>query len=303
MTIGHPNAGYDEIVSKFKLGLDNPTGARAQFKRNNEELADIREAAKAVWSAKDNFQTTYSRYHGPHKHEGKLYRPSSPSRKNNPHPTKVFLTTRMSHIPGHFDDSDFENKSRTKIRIPEYNNIEHKDIILPSMKRYANTQEYLQSLTDPNEASNVEESLRNAGIDPSTVTYTPSAREEKKERTYLSYDNKNFDSRSLVSLHNNTTGDSEYRDHYQGKSSADEIDPIPLKLKRSNSSNCLQTNATNPYLYNDYRVYREKYANGDHGVPNPDAKKPSRGEFLIHPDWHARLKHHRLPYYGTLESL
>ena len=51
---------------------------------------------------------------------------------------------------------------------------------------------------------------------------------------------------------------------------ADEIDARPLR-KATESE--LQSAATNPYLYNDYRVYREKYANGDHGVPNPDAKK------------------------------
>ncbi len=65
------------------------------------------------------------------------------------------------------------------------------------------------------------------------------------------------------------------------------------------------------------REYREKYAINDHGMPNPDAKKllifiqfklimklinflfinirPSRGDFMIHPDWHAGLKHHHLP--------
>jgi hypothetical protein len=73
-------------------------------------------------------------------------------------------------------------------------------------------------------------------------------------------------------------------------------------------------------------VYREKYASGDHGMPNPNGKKsvfffkklvfvltitqavrnnlfyfcilhrPFRGDFLIHPDWNPRLRHHRLPY-------
>lgn len=53
---------------------------------------------------------------------------------------------------------------------------------------------------------------------------------------------------------------------------ADEIDPLPLK-KKDQVTGTLQSNETNPYLYNDYRVYREKYANGDHGCPNPDAKR------------------------------
>ena len=35
----------------------------------------------------------------------------------------------------------------------------------------------------------------------------------------------------------------------------------------------LQSNLLNPYLYEDYRVYREKYETGDHGMSNPNAKK------------------------------
>jgi len=60
--------------------------------------------------------------------------------------------------------------------------------------------------------------------------------------------------------------------------------------------NKLQTNMLNPYLYNDIRMYKEKYASKNHGLPNEYAKKPFRGDFFIHPDWHTGLKHHRLPY-------
>ena len=36
----------------------------------------------------------------------------------------------------------------------------------------------------------------------------------------------------------------------------------------------LQSNLTNPYLYDDIRMYKEKYATGDHGgLPNAYAKK------------------------------
>ena len=64
MTTGHLNAGYDQVVSKHMLALNNPSGARTLFQRNNQELQEIREAARSVWSAKDNFETTYKRYHG-----------------------------------------------------------------------------------------------------------------------------------------------------------------------------------------------------------------------------------------------
>jgi hypothetical protein len=64
MTTGHVNAGYSNIVSQHYLGLQNPAGSRTPFIKNNQELQEIREAAKAVWSVKDNYETTYKRYHG-----------------------------------------------------------------------------------------------------------------------------------------------------------------------------------------------------------------------------------------------
>ncbi len=84
----------------------------------------------------------------------------------------------------------------------------------------------------------------------------------------------------------------------------------------NNSSNTFMPNMLNPYLYEDYRMYREKYTNQDHGcTPNVLGKRyfilfafitiikhiniffrPFRGDFSIHPDWPPRLKHHRLPY-------
>lgn len=291
MTIGHPNAGYTDAVTKHRLALNNPTGARTAFKKSPEELADIKKSAKEVWSAKDNYETTYGRYHGPHKYDKQIYRPSSPERKNNPHPKKVFLTTRMSQIPGCFDDNDFEGRSRAKLKIPEFPNAEHSQILPPSTKHFSNTNEYFQSL-HPSETANTENYFKQAGIDTSLNNFDYNTNSAKPSSRHFSYETNNNETKSMFNLHNNSTGDSEYRAEYMGKSSKDEIDARPLK---PTAENRLQTNATNPYLYNDYRVYREKYANGDHGVPNPDAKKPSRGEFLIHPDWHARLKHHRLP--------
>ncbi len=49
----------------------------------------------------------------------------------------------MSHIPGHFDDNDFETRSKLKpLMVPEFPNVQHKDIIPPSVKRFANTHVY-----------------------------------------------------------------------------------------------------------------------------------------------------------------
>lgn len=272
MTTGHINSGYGDIVSKNSLALDNPRGFRTPFNKNTQQLKEIKEKAKNVWSVKDNFQTTYGRYHGYHKYDKQIYRPSSPSRKNNPHPTKVFLTTRMTNIPGYFDDNDFEGKINKNSKTSE----------IYELASHENGQ-----INSP--LSNLESDLKQVSMDTKNLRHFISPTSAPNSGLNLSAKV----TKSMYNLHNNSTGDSEYRAEYQGKSSADEIDTIRL----SSNGVKLQSNSTNPFLYNDYRVYKEKYANKDHGVPNPDAKKywPSRGEFLIHPDWHARLKHHQLP--------
>lgn len=283
MPIGHPNAGYEAVVTKHVLGVENPAGNRVQFQRPKEQLEDIRKAARDMWAVKDTHETTSGWYHRPYHPEELLKRESSPTRKNNPHPSKVFLATRMSHIPGHFDDNDFENRSRSKLNVPEFKNLPHREITSPSVARFSNTHEYLKTC-DPKDSDHIEECFKKAGIDVSSATnfnYVPSAGSARKtssrEKTFSNFEQSgnvwnSKDTRSLYNLHDNTTGDSEYRANYMGKSSADEIDPIPLR-KKDQTTGTLQSNETNPYLYNDYRVYREKYANGDHGCPNPDAKR------------------------------
>ena len=53
MTTGHPNAGYDQLVSRFKLALDNPSGNRTITKTNKDELQEIMAKSKEIWAAKD----------------------------------------------------------------------------------------------------------------------------------------------------------------------------------------------------------------------------------------------------------
>ena len=51
---GHPNAGYNNIVSKLNLALNNPSGAKTLARINREELTDIKAKAKGIWSVAVN---------------------------------------------------------------------------------------------------------------------------------------------------------------------------------------------------------------------------------------------------------
>ena len=87
MTTGHVNPGYNQVVTRCKTALANPSGAYARQKFNFDELEQIKAQSKAVWSVKDTSETTYGWYHGdPLIKEKTNVRPSSPTRKNNPHP-------------------------------------------------------------------------------------------------------------------------------------------------------------------------------------------------------------------------
>ena len=158
----------------------------------------------------------------------------------------MFLATRMSHIPGHFDDNDFENRFTTKSavtkNVPSFYNLPHKDITAPAVFRYSNTQEYLKTV-DPKDNNHVEESFKKAGIDISSTSnfnYLPSPSSAKRdkdqfpENSLMSFDQfvnlNNKQTKSLYNLHDNTTGDSEYRANYQGKTS--KINHLSLCLNR-----------------------------------------------------------------------
>ena len=87
MATGHINPGYDSIVSRFKTALENPSGARNPPILNQTELADIRARSRSAWAARDTSETTYVHFfREPAIKEKAPLRPTSPTRRNNPHP-------------------------------------------------------------------------------------------------------------------------------------------------------------------------------------------------------------------------
>lgn len=89
MATGHLNPGYNRVVTKFKSALSNPSGEPQNPKINQSELDEIRMKARHVWSAKDNSETTYGYYFSdPMIKQKANLRPTSPTRRNNPHPNK-----------------------------------------------------------------------------------------------------------------------------------------------------------------------------------------------------------------------
>ena len=88
MTTGHLNPGYKHIVSRILTEANNDAETRPAV-LNRVELDRIKAKARSVWSAKSNAETTYGAYHDskpPFEVDVAVPRPSSPTRRNNPHP-------------------------------------------------------------------------------------------------------------------------------------------------------------------------------------------------------------------------
>jgi hypothetical protein len=98
MTTGHMNPGYRDIVARFRSANVNPTGKRTRLVVDQNELDDIKNKTRSVWSAKDNSETTYGHFHcEPKLSEKASLRPTSPSRRNNPHPHMyVFVLIKIN---------------------------------------------------------------------------------------------------------------------------------------------------------------------------------------------------------------
>jgi hypothetical protein len=81
------NPGYRSIVTRFKSANVNPAGNRTKLVIDHDELEQIKNKTRQVWSAKDNSETTYGHFHSEPKLSDKArLRPTSPNRRNNPHP-------------------------------------------------------------------------------------------------------------------------------------------------------------------------------------------------------------------------
>eukprot|EP00794_Sanderia_malayensis_P007431 gene7431-8253_t len=95
-----------------------------------EEFNDIRSFSRQSWESecaeqdpiKSSFSTTYSSFHHSGRHsqlEGAQYRsksrPHSPTRRNNPHPCRPFLTLRLKDAPGFEDHTVKAGQSPYKV--------------------------------------------------------------------------------------------------------------------------------------------------------------------------------------------
>ena len=110
MVSGHLNPGYGRIVTRCSLAVNNPEASPDHHQKqqlvDRAILDDIRARAAQAWSRKDESETTYGFYFSDPalaiKNSRPNVRPTSPTRRNNPHPKEYkflfqFLKTTVEN--------------------------------------------------------------------------------------------------------------------------------------------------------------------------------------------------------------
>lgn len=111
MATGHILPGYGHPVSRLRKAHSAYPADRNKLKEiavNNvpplkqQTLDEIRAKARQTWACKDREKTTYGYfYSGQDLDEPTHMRPTSPTRRHKPHPKPVFLTNRLHYIEGY----------------------------------------------------------------------------------------------------------------------------------------------------------------------------------------------------------
>ncbi|BFZ15274.1 hypothetical protein BsWGS_18313 [Bradybaena similaris] len=110
MATGHILPGYGDPVTRLRrvlttgcYVLDSTTLRECEKAAclSQEEFSQIRESARQLWNKQCPKITTYETYFSDGKiREMTQSRPTSCDRRNNPHPTQLFITNRLHFIEG-----------------------------------------------------------------------------------------------------------------------------------------------------------------------------------------------------------
>ncbi|XP_076467530.1 uncharacterized protein LOC143298546 [Babylonia areolata] len=300
MATGHVLPGYGDPISRLRRvqSAGYPLGKRTLLKIAQEtrleqtEMDAIRQNARRLWSYKDCHETTYDDQYAERPADGLVtVRPTSPTRRNKPHPLPVFLTNRLHYIPG-YQNADTtvgkdaykvdasvlpeEREQRTSVR-KKYIGRPDSAMVSPYRDpfgvrdhlddRSAQAAEAWLKIADDKDRGNVMHVIekykaaegarcQKAGISPRPATAYPSTHRWMR---------------------------------YAGAKEADAVGRI-VQMIDSDPDKGYAAPEPAPTLLSLRR--RDIAATANVRIQRP---KPSRGDFLMHPDWPPSIYHHRIP--------
>ncbi|KAK7495285.1 hypothetical protein BaRGS_00013467 [Batillaria attramentaria] len=302
MATGHILPGYGDPVSRLRrvqsagFPLDKKTllDIAQQTRLEQQQFESIRNNARRLWSYPDRNETSYDNHFAERPADELMQlRPTSPTRRNKPHPPMVFLTTRLHYIPGYNNADTTVGKEAYQVdaSVPVDQQAERKAVRRkylgrqdPAMVNTYKDPFGLRQTLDGRSAQAAEAWMKLADdADRDNVLHVIQ-REKDKART-----------RDVESLPRAKTAyPSTYRwMRYAGAKESDSVGRIVNTLNSDPDGTCyIQPNPYHARPVQSVTSMRMRDIASTRNVRYQS--KPSRGDFLIHPDWPPTLEHHKV---------
>ncbi|XP_069130802.1 uncharacterized protein [Argopecten irradians] len=306
MATGHILPGFGQPVTNLRRAKTAYPLDKTKLKEyallnvpqpDYRELRQIRDNARQVWSAKPTYATSYNcHYEGRSLDEQTKSRPTSPTRKNKPHPPLVFLTNRLHYIDGLQNPDATLGKDVYRVDgvVPDEEYIRRRllrEKYIPrphtaAINQYAD--DGLRDVFPATEAQAASAWLKLA--DDKDKHQLMNVMQEERTKTFKEQ-NKKLQSPVPKFERANTDMPSLHR--WMKMAGADESNAL---------NRVLQTIRTNPDNQLSSRVgstsgsLKERRSNDINAMRRIRfVPKASRGEFLMHPDWPPNIPHHHVP--------
>ncbi|KAK7097987.1 uncharacterized protein [Littorina saxatilis] len=305
MATGHVLPGFGDPISQLRrvqsagYPLDKNTLLEiAQKTRlHREELENIRTNARRLWQYPQGHQTTYDRFYSERPADEMIgLRPTEQTRRNRPHPTPVFLTNRLHYVPGyHNADTSIKREAyrvdaslpqeqrshrlsvRNKYigRVDESSVSPYKDPFGLKQQldgRSAQAAEAWLKLADDEDRENVLHAVQKYRDDEQAWQQNGAPRRAKT---------------AYPSLHRWM--------RYAGAKEADSVNRITHTLETDPDLRYVAPNSHHPLQVMPPSLPSVRRRDIAATANVRYQSKPSRGDFLMHPDWPPTIPHHRVP--------
>lgn len=307
MPTGHVLPGYGQPVTYLRRAKSAYPLDKSKIKEyaaqnvpapERNELLRIKSQARDQWLGLDRAATTYDfQFKYRNLDQPTQSRPTSPTRKNKPHPPLVFLTNRLHYVPGYHNADTTINRPVYQVdaSVPYEEQAQRwalrdKYIGKPSAKainQYTDKYGYREYF-DPVEAQAAEAWTKLA--DDKDLYQLPNVLDEQKGK-HITEPNVEHGILLQEPQRPKTAMASTYRwMKYAGASENMELHRALEAIRNRGQMPNMMRYSRNGIGSTEMRrrddieaVQRTRYV-----------AKPSRGDFLMHPDWPSSIPHHRV---------
>lgn len=307
MPTGHVLPGYGQPVTYLRRAKSAYPLDKSKIKEyaaqnvpapERNELLRIKSQARDQWLGLDRAATTYDfQFKYRNLDHPTQSRPTSPTRKNKPHPPLVFLTNRLHYVPGYHNADTTINRPVYQVdaSVPYEEQAQRwalrdKYIGKPSAKainQYTDKYGYREYF-DPVEAQAAEAWTKLA--DDKDLYQLPNVLDEQKGK-HITEPNVEHGIPLQEPQRPKTAMASTYRwMKYAGASENMELHRALEAIRNRGQMPNMMRYSRNGIGSTEMRrrddieaVQRTRYV-----------AKPSRGDFLMHPDWPSSIPHHRV---------